>query len=202
MVDPALSVNFSHCAAGWTHFGHDRESFPPRGGSDQRALRRTLVDLALRRPPREAVVAIDSALWAARLSTGDLAALLARQHGKPGVQRLRQVVELCDTRAESVLESVLRVLSCQAGLPRPVSQHWVYGDRRRIGRVDLAYPDQRIALEADGRAHDDERRFERDRQRQNALINLGWRVLRFTHHDLRFRAPQVVTEVRAALAAR
>ena len=42
-------------------------------------------------------------------------------------------------------------------------------------------------------------RFIRDRQRQNAVVNLQWTVLRFTWHDLVGRPEEVLNEIRAAL---
>ncbi len=67
--------------------------------------------------------------------------------------------------------------------------------------IDLAFPAQRIAIEVDGWAwHMTPDRFIRDRQRQNALVNLQWTILRFTWHDLVGRSEAVLDEIRAALA--
>jgi very-short-patch-repair endonuclease len=67
-----------------------------------------------------------------------------------------------------------------AGLPRPVQQH----ELRLIGRtvrIDLAYPELRIAIEYDGwEFHSTRSAFDRDRARANELELLGWTVLRFT----------------------
>jgi very-short-patch-repair endonuclease len=55
------------------------------------------------------------------------------------------------------------------------------GSRKRL---DLAYPKKMIAIEADGfEFHSSLVDFLRDRARQNALVALGWRVLRFTSAD-------------------
>lgn len=68
--------------------------------------------------------------------------------------------------------------------------------------LDVAFPAQRVAIEVDGWAwHVSPDRFVRDRQRQNALINGGWRLLRFTWHDLTTRPDAVVHDIRTALAA-
>ncbi len=61
---------------------------------------------------------------------------------------------------------------------------------------------QRVAVEVDGWAwHVTADRFVDDRRRQNALVNLGWTVLRFTWHDLVSRPDGVVDEIRSALEA-
>ncbi len=66
--------------------------------------------------------------------------------------------------------------------------------------VDLAFPDEQVAIEVDGWAwHQDAERFRRDRQRQNAVVLAGWTVLRFTWHDLTQRPDEVIAEIRIAL---
>jgi very-short-patch-repair endonuclease len=54
--------------------------------------------------------------------------------------------------------------------------------RGRIAYIDVAFPEQKVAVEVDGRtAHGPwSDRFDDDRERQNALVAAGWRVLRFT----------------------
>lgn len=66
-----------------------------------------------------------------------------------------------------------------------------------IGRVDLYYPDRRLAIEYDGENHRE--RLVSDLRRQNALLNAGYRLLRFTATDLRTPA-SVVAQVRHARA--
>ena len=52
-------------------------------------------------------------------------------------------------------------------------------------RIDLAFPEQKAAVEVDGWAwHVDADRFRADRRKQNALVRAGWDPLRFTWHDL------------------
>lgn len=66
--------------------------------------------------------------------------------------------------------------------------------------IDVAFPAQRVAIEVDGWAwHVDPDRFVRDRRRQNALVNGGWHVLRFTWHDLVARPDVVLVAIRRAL---
>lgn len=70
-----------------------------------------------------------------------------------------------------------------------------------IGRVDLTYPERRLALEADGyRYHSGRAAWGRDLARGNGLLLAGWRVLRFTSADLRQRPDDVVEAVRRAHA--
>lgn len=71
----------------------------------------------------------------------------------------------------------------------------------RVRRIDVAFPEQRLAIEVDGRAyHASSERFQADRTRQNELVNGGWRVLRFTWADIMHRPDMVIAQIRAALA--
>ncbi len=98
------------------------------------------------------------------------------------------------------MESVLRWLLLEAGLPRPVLQHVVHdGGGRFLGRVDLAWPEQRVAVEFDGDVHRDRRVFVDDLRRQNGLVLAGWTVLRFTSADVLGRPEAVVRVTRGAL---
>lgn len=69
--------------------------------------------------------------------------------------------------------------------------------------VDIAFPNQRVAIEVDGWAfHSDQKTFQRDRTRQNAISLNGWQVLRFTWLDLTEHPQRVIAEIAAALAQR
>src|SRR2546425_688746 len=73
-----------------------------------------------------------------------------RQGGR-GLINLRQVALHAEPKAESVMETRLRMLLVLAGLPRPEAQvpvHDRYG--RFVGRPDLFYPELRLGLEYDG----------------------------------------------------
>jgi very-short-patch-repair endonuclease len=81
---------------------------------------------------------------------------------------------------ESDLEMrVLRAI-VGGGLAEPVQQHRVTLLGRRC-RIDLAYPELKVAIEVDGWDHHRTRTaFDADRARENDLVAAGWRVLRFT----------------------
>ncbi|MGH9276685.1 MAG: type IV toxin-antitoxin system AbiEi family antitoxin domain-containing protein [Acidimicrobiales bacterium] len=83
-----------------------------------------------------------------------------------------------DGEAQMAVEMrVVRALLA-AGLPHPVRQHWILDAHARI---DLAYPDARIAIELDSfRWHGGRRPFDSDRARGNRIVAAGWRLLRAT----------------------
>jgi hypothetical protein len=78
------------------------------------------------------------------------------------------------------------------GLPEPVQQHRVIAGTRRC-RIDLAYPELRLAIEIDGWEHHRTRSaFDDDRARANDLVVAGWNVLRFTSNMTDANAVEMV----------
>ena len=101
------------------------------------------------------------------------------------------------------METRLRLLLHDAGAPTPIPQYEVRDDDGRfIGRVDLAYPQWRIALEYEGDHHRERARFRGDIARVNALRLAGWLVLRFTADDVLRHPAVVVDQVAAAIRER
>ena len=102
---------------------------------------------------------------------------------------------------ESPLEhDVLRLLK-EAGLPDPQLQYILRDGDRFVARLDFAYPESRVAIEADGfRYHADRHAFDDDRARANAVQALGWRVLRVTAKHLEQDPVGVAAWVRRALS--
>jgi very-short-patch-repair endonuclease len=94
--------------------------------------------------------------------------------------------------SERVLHRLLRRAGVRGWLPN----HEVWSAGELIAVVDVAIPSLRLAIEVDGMAyHVDVDRFRRDRSRQNALVALGWTVLRFTWADLVERPGYVIATI-------
>ena len=149
-------------------------------------VHRTLRDLSLRLPPVEVLVAIDMALRKGLLGATALAG-----------RRLRSLSALA-APAESPMETRLRWLLIQRGVPRPEVQANLHDSENRfVGRADLYYPAARLVLEYDGGNHRD--RLVEDDRRQNLLVSAGFRLLRFTAGDIYNRPDVVECQVRDAL---
>ncbi|GAB3958005.1 hypothetical protein GCM10027614_74570 [Micromonospora vulcania] len=150
----------------------------------------------------EAVVVIDR-LLARRIT--DIPALreyALRRAGRRGWRPLLRAVDLADPGAESPQESRTRVRLVLAGLPKPETQ-WVVADHGRfVARLDLAWPEYKVAVEYDGLWHDDPEQFHRDRRRLNRLLGGEWIVLHLTGKRLREDFDGFLAEVRAALRSR
>jgi len=146
----------------------------------------------------EAVVGVDTALHDGLVSLSELETYLATHAGIKGIRRLRRAVKLAEPGSESPMETRLRMLLIRGRLPRPsVQSELCDSEGRLIGRVDLYYPDRRLAIEYDGAGHKD--RLDADLRRQNALLNAGYHLLRFTATDLR-QPESVIAEVRKVRA--
>jgi hypothetical protein len=158
-------------------------------------LARTVADLSLRLRGDDLVCLLDSALRAGWTITDH--SLSRRQRA-----RLQAALILADGRAESPLETVLRLLLVRAGLAPETLQLQLF-DRNGwcFARLDMAWPSRRLAVEADGREHHDKpEALYRDRRRQNDIELAGWTVLRFTWNDVVHHPNWVVAQVRRALA--
>ena len=157
---------------------------------------RTVCDLGSRRDAVESVVAVDMALHARLFELSRLERHVHAHPGEKGIKRLRRAVRLADPRSESPMETRIRLELIRARLPRPSVQAELRDSTGNfIGRADLYYPDRRLVIEYDGQNHKD--RLVADLRRQNALVNAGYHLLRFTGADLRTPG-SVVTQVRRA----
>ena len=162
---------------------------------------RTCADLGRREPVVEAVVVLDMAAHGRLITIEQLRRWADAHAGHRGVQRLRKAIELVEPASESPMETRLRVLLIEAGLPRPEVQVSLR-DRHGffIGRPDLYYPLERVAIEYDGSGHRDS--LAADNRRQNRLIDAGYRILRFTAADVLNDPESVAALVGRGLRAR
>lgn len=162
---------------------------------------RTVLDLCRVLPLVQGVAAADSALRRRLVTVPELLAAAAALPPAAGRPQVREVVTRVDPLSGSVLETLCRLLVEEAGLRPFETQYVVRVGRSTIGRVDLAWPDHRLVVEADGFAfHADRAAYRTDRRRANALVLAGWRVLRFSWEDVVGSPQVVVAQVRRALA--
>lgn len=81
------------------------------------------------------------------------------------------------------------------GALSPVPEYRFYEGRK--WRLDLAYPDRRLAIEVDGAVHRIKGQFYRDLEKHQALFFEGWRLLRVSTAQVRSGA--ALAMVRRAL---
>lgn len=142
---------------------------------------RTCMDLGCTRPRWRALAAMDAFMRHYAITREEMLRLLPRYFRRRGVVQLRQLIPIADPRAESLRESRTRLAIEDAGLPRPVLQHWVTVGGRPIFRLDLAYPHAMVAVEYDGREfHEGEEHVKEDEARRRWLRERGWTVIVLT----------------------
>lgn len=162
---------------------------------------RTALDLLCWYPSDAAIPAVDALARATRLKIADVELLTERHRGRRGIKKARADLDLVDPGAESPRETWLRLLIVRAGLPRPQTQVAVRNEYGvLIAEVDMGYEDLKIAFEYEGDHHrTDRRQFTKDIHRHEAMIELGWIVIRVTVEDT---AANIIRRIREALARR
>jgi very-short-patch-repair endonuclease len=86
-----------------------------------------------------------------------------------------------------------------ADLPRPCFQFEVVIEGTPY-RLDLAWPDHRVAVECDGFSAHGRDRFEQDRTRRAALVAADWHVIPVTWVEITRFAPRFLAVLGRALA--
>jgi very-short-patch-repair endonuclease len=146
---------------------------------------RTIVDLSGRFSVARLGRMTDRGLRRGTLRLEDLRKCVAALHPAPGrhpnkIHRvLRRRLRGYEPGDSDLEMRFVRALVA-GGLPEPAQQHRLTLGSRRC-RIDLAYPDLKLAIEIDGwESHRTRTTFDQDRARANDLVVAGWHVLRFT----------------------
>jgi very-short-patch-repair endonuclease len=161
---------------------------------------RTAYDLARRGDLVERVVAVDRLANVHRFSPDLLLHFTARYRRARGNDLIPYVLAYADRRACSPMETRLRMLIVQAGLPTPEVQ-WVVQDEhaRTAVWLDLAWPDEMIGVEYEGEGHIDPDQVLRDIGRYTGLVDKGWRIYRYTKREILRRPGLIVAQLTRAL---
>jgi hypothetical protein len=172
-----------------------------RGGVRVTSPLRTAYDLSCSEPLADAVMAADALGRAWEFTGSGLEAIAGLVGPRRNCRRVTQVAHLMDPASESPRESRTRVRIVLAGLPVPVVQYVVLDGRRFVARVDLAWPEWKVALEYDGHDHALEDRRGHDVDRIDELRRLGWVVITVTSRQFA-RPGWIESRVHEELAAR
>lgn len=117
--------------------------------------------------------------------------------GRNGCGPLRRLLDVRDPQdpiPDSLWNRMVGQLLRAAGLPEPRYEFKIHEPNGSlIGRVDLAYPESRLAIELDSsRWHRNRASFENDPRRKNRLMTAGWTVLSFTWADYADRPHEII----------
>jgi very-short-patch-repair endonuclease len=159
---------------------------------------RTLADLATMVDERELRRLVRRAQAVRKVRLRQLAALHRRRRGRRGNAKLGRIIALGAAPTRSELEDVVLDLLLEAGFEAPdVNRPLRFGDRVIV--PDFRWPEQRLILEADGRAwHDDPLARADDAERQAFLEVHGERVVRATWEQVVGRPAETVARLRTA----
>lgn len=102
-----------------------------------------------------------------------------------------------DTELETLVDAWRR----RYGFPQSVFQYWVTLPDYGPARLDFAYPELKVGVEADSYAwHLGRKAFERDRARISELASLGWIIIQTTLREIERHPDRVANRLRRALS--
>ncbi|RXR26706.1 hypothetical protein EQW78_09425 [Oerskovia turbata] len=139
---------------------------------------RTAYDLARDPVLLRSVPRLDALVRVTPLAVADVWPVVERNPGARWITMVPRAFDLVDAGAESVRESMLRVLLALEGFPRLVAQHELHDLAGAfVARLDLANPELRVGVEYDGAYHLDTDQAVRDRVRRERVRANGWGLL-------------------------
>jgi hypothetical protein len=172
-----------------------------------RCAPQTILDAALMLDRVHALCLFDWALHNEVVDKDELQALVDTARRRPGVMHVREAASYADARAESPLESRVRLACIDGDIPPDDLQYPVedqfggviaYGDLVWLHRRRSRKP---LIAEADGRdPHDRPRAILHDRRRANSVVLRSCDIIRFTWEDS-LRPIYIQQVVRGALNA-
>jgi hypothetical protein len=141
---------------------------------------RTAADLLRWVSPPMGLATVDALAGLGLVLPGDVRQTLERWPGERFVKQGRRLADWIEPLTESFGESWLRLRLLEAGFPRPTAQIPIHDDDGRlVYRLDLGWPDRRIAIEYDGDAfHSSRAAMMADQRRRERLAAIfGWHVV-------------------------
>ena len=150
--------------------------------------------------PGQGITLLDRAKQRRWVTTEDLRRSFERHRGTSGTVAMRVLLERTGDRAHSELERLAVRLLRSAGITGFVVNHRTVLPGGRPVELDLAFIDQRVAIELDGYAfHSGPEAHRADVRRANDLLAAGWTIRRFTWNDLLADPAGFVATVRQVL---
>ena len=169
---------------------------------------RTILDSAAVAYKWQVEAALDDALRRELITVQDMWRILARSggRGRKGSALLRQLLEERSNgraRSHGLLEIKLERVLRHSAVPAYFRQFEVMTRSGVPADVDFAWPEAKLAVEVDGyRWHSGRQQWQSDMQRQNALAEVGWLVLRFSWYDVTKRPEYIISTILEAYRLR
>lgn len=171
-------------------------ALPPRhrtrvSGLPCTTVPRTILDLARVLPRLPAIWLVEDALRRRLVTRAELTRCLTELPRAPGDREVRARLAAADGTAGRFLQCAARVALADAGVPAFMPEYELRADGVRLGVVDGAYPDHRLALEFRESPHTSCWRW----------LPVGWRALAFSWRDIVHEPARLTTVIREHLAA-
>ncbi|MFE4837211.1 hypothetical protein ACFRAU_21355 [Arthrobacter sp. NPDC056691] len=131
-----------------------------------------------------------------------LADMLDRHKGTPGIRKARLALEMARIGADSAPETRLRLALEQAGLPQPQLNVRTELCSGVVRQPDMSYPEDRVAVEYEGEGHSEPGQIIRDITREEDYGRAGWFLVRISKRHMQNEARPAVRKVRDALLSR
>ena len=168
-------------------------------------LARTLLDVAEDATRREVERALDAAEQQQILDTRAIDDVLARADGRRGAKLLRAVLAehtVGSTLTRNDLEEAFLAVARAAQLPPDAVNVWIAFPDGGGAEADFLWREQRLIVETDGRdPHTIRKAFTADRRRDQRLMLLGWRIVRFTWQQVMYEPAYVAATLRGLLTS-
>lgn len=125
----------------------------------------------------------------------------AADPGRRGAPLLKSAATLIRDGSASPPETTLRLVLVNACLPEPELDFEVRDAvGRLLGRSEIAYPEQKVAVEYESDHHRvDRRQWDRDIEKYQSYEEAGWTVIRVTSRMLVSRRHELIRQVTRAL---
>jgi hypothetical protein len=160
----------------------------------------TAVELARTLSRPRALAVLDAALHSECCTSADLQAAVAKQRGRRGIVKVRELVKLADGRAESPMESEARLVFIDGGLALPELQYEIRDLHGKLWRVDFAWLDSKVVAEYDSvEWHNNPAGWKHDRMKAARLQECGWISVPMVVDDVRKYPDELVNRIRGHL---
>ncbi len=114
----------------------------------------------------------------------ELADMLDRHKGTPGIRKARLALEQARVGADSAPETRLRLALENAGLPEPELNVPTELHAGVVRQPDLSYPEHKVAVEYEGEGHSEAAQIVRDIAREEDFARAGWTLVRISKRHM------------------
>lgn len=173
-----------------------------RGGLTITTRTETILDCLGWLPVAKARSLLDRSFQQHWLTPSDIQRRLDEQSGRWGNRQLDRLKRECDPKAESEAERRGQRLLRRGGITGWIANFPILLCGEAF-RIDIAFPELKIAIEIDGWAfHRSKERKERDERKANALAQAGWTLLKFGWDDVQGEGEYFLSSIASVLQLR